>query len=83
MSLAGGVSLLFGIANQGYLYQEGMICFSGRTLPRFRREGARAPFPGPGVGIVVLKRPSMMRLPTVTTFMRLFKGTAVNNDGSL
>ena len=79
IALAGGVSVTLP-ERSGYLYEEGMILFSGRVCRPFD-DNAQGTRPGAGAGVVVLKRLADA-LADRDTIHAVIRGAAINNDGA-
>jgi len=80
MALAGGVSLVGGIDNSGYVYQEGMILSPDGRCRAFDA-AAGGTVPGQGVGVVLLK-PLSEAVKDNDNIYAVIEGVAVNNDGN-
>ena len=79
MALAGGVSLIGGLANVGYKYQNGMILSPDGHCRTFDTK-AEGTVPSQGVGVVLLK-PLKKAVQAGDNIYAVVKGVATNNDG--
>ncbi|MCY7297075.1 non-ribosomal peptide synthetase [Alteromonas sp. a30] len=80
MALAGGVSLISGIEDSGYTYQEGMIMSPDGHCRTFDAK-AKGTVPGQGVGVVLLK-PLSKAVADGDVIRAVIAGAAVNNDAN-